>query len=61
MADPVNLNRFRKAKRRAERKRQSDENAIRFGRSKAERLLEAARSEQARRMLDRHLPGDDEA
>ena len=60
MADPVNLNRFRKAKRRAERKRQSDENAIRFGRSKAERLLEAARSEQARRMLDRHRLDDEE-
>ncbi len=60
MPDPVNLNRFRKARQRAEKKRQSDENAVKFGRTKAERLLEAARSEKARRMLDRHQIGEDE-
>ena len=40
---PVNLNRARKAKARAEEKRQADENAVRHSRTKAQRLLEAAR------------------
>lgn len=49
---PVNLNRFRKEKARAEQKAQADANAVKFGRTKAERLLEAARAEQAKRRLD---------
>ena len=49
---PVNLNQARKARTRAEEKRLADENAVRFGRTKAERLLEAARNEQARSRLD---------
>lgn len=59
---PINLNRARKARARAERRRAADANAARFGRSKAERVLEATRSEAARRMLDAHrLDEDDEA
>ncbi len=49
---PVNLNKTRKARDRAEAKRQADENAARHGRTKAQRLLEAAQSERARRALD---------
>lgn len=49
---PVNLNRFRKEKARAEQKAEADANAVKFGRTKAERLLEAARAEQAKRRLD---------
>ena len=49
---PVNLNKARKARDRAEEKRRADENAARHGRTKARRLLEAARSEKARRALD---------
>ena len=52
MAEPVNLNRYRKAKARADKKARADENAVKFGRSKAERDLARARAEKARRELD---------
>lgn len=48
----TNLNKARKARDRAAEKAQADANALRHGRSKAERLLEAAREEKARRALD---------
>ena len=48
----TNLNKARKARDRAAEKAQADANALKHGRSKAERLLEAAREEQARRALD---------
>lgn len=44
---PVNLNQARKARDRAAEKAKADENAIRFGRTKAERVLDAARAKQA--------------
>jgi len=44
---PVNLNHVRKAKTRAEAKTKADENAVRFGRTKAEQVLEAAKAKQA--------------
>ena len=43
---PINLNQARKARNRAEAKAIADENAVRFGRTKAERLLDAARDKQ---------------
>ncbi len=48
---PVNLNRFRKAKARAEKKARADENAVKHGRTKAQKQLEKARSEKAARDL----------
>lgn len=54
MTQPVNLNRFRKEKARAEKRRAGDENAAKHGRSKAERALDLARAEKARRDLDGH-------
>ena len=48
----VNLNKMRKVLDRADGKRKADENAVKHGRTKAQRLLEAARSERARRALD---------
>ena len=54
MSQPVNLNRFRKQKARAEDKARADENAARFGRSKAERQRDAAKAEKAARDLDGH-------
>jgi hypothetical protein len=54
MGKPVNLNRFRKDKARAEKKARADANAAKFGRSKAERELERARDEKAARHLDGH-------
>ncbi|TCL09535.1 uncharacterized protein DUF4169 [Shimia isoporae] len=48
----VNLNKFRKAKARAEQKAQADENAAKFGRTKAQKALEEARAEKDKRDLD---------
>lgn len=38
----VNLNKVRKEKTKAENKAQADQNAVLFGRGKAERILDAA-------------------
>ncbi len=48
----VNLNKARKARDRAAEKAQADANALKHGRTKAERLLEAARAEKAKRTLN---------
>lgn len=52
MGKPVNLNRYRKDKARAEKRARADENAVKFGRSKAQKSLETARTEKAARDLD---------
>lgn len=44
---PINLNKARKAKTRAEAKAKADENAVRFGRTKAQKVLEATQAQQA--------------
>ena len=49
---PINLNKARKARDRAADKAQADANAVKFGRSKAERLLDAARADKAKTALD---------
>ena len=56
---PVNLNRYRKEKAKETAKTRADANAVKHGRTKAERLLEAARAEKARAMLDRHKLEDE--
>ena len=48
---PVNLNHARKARSRAEAKAQADENAVRFGRTKAQKVLEATQKAQANARL----------
>jgi hypothetical protein len=50
MGDLVNLNRFRKAKERAEKERIAEANRVKFGRTKAERQKQAKQRalEQAR-------------
>ena len=56
MAAPVNLNRARKEKARAEKKARADENAARFGRTKAERMLDEAFWQEFRAIADeKHL------
>lgn len=52
MSKPINLNKFRKERDRAERRRQGDANATKFGRSRAERSLDEARAEKETRDLD---------
>ena len=54
MAEPVNLNRFRKEKARATRRAEADANAVKFGRTKAERDLEKARAAKSARDLAAH-------
>lgn len=56
---PINLNRVRKTRARDDAKRQADENAVRHGRTKAERQAEAARQALADKRLDSH--GRDDA
>ncbi len=51
---PVNLNRVRKAKARAAEKVRADQNAVKFGRTKARKTLEQARADKAARDLDSH-------
>jgi hypothetical protein len=56
---PVNLNRVRKQKARAADKARADENAARFGRTKAQKTLEETQAEKARRTLDLHRRDED--
>lgn len=55
MADIVNLRSFRKRKAREEDARKADENRIRHGRSKSEKLTEKTEAGRAASLLDAHL------
>ncbi|UWQ94077.1 DUF4169 family protein [Rhodobacteraceae bacterium M385] len=60
MADkPINLNRVRKDRARDAAKRSADENAVKHGRTRAERDLEAARKALAEKRLEGHVRDDD--
>ena len=48
----INLNTVRKDRDRAADKAKADANAVKHGRTKAQRLLETARADKARRTLD---------
>lgn len=52
MVDVINLNQARKAKAKADNKARAAENRARFGRTKVEKSLEAARAEKLKRELD---------
>ena len=52
MADIVNLNQARKTKAKADDKVRAAENRAKFGRTKVEKTLEAARADKQRRDLD---------
>lgn len=56
---PVNLTQARKTKTRAEAKAKADENAIRFGRTKAQKVLEATQASQASSRLSQLKFEDD--
>ena len=53
-ADLINLRRARKAKVRVERDQQIAEKRRLFGRTKAEKQIEAAKREHAERKIDGH-------
>lgn len=64
MADaPINFNRARKQRARQVARKTADENSARFGRPKAERQAEQAKTDLAARRLDGHRreDGDDAA
>ena len=52
MADIVNFNQARKAKAKADDKSRAAENRAKFGRTKAEKTLDAARADKLKRDLD---------
>ena len=54
MADVINLKRFKKRSEREQSARQADANRARFGRTKAERALDARRQDRAGDLLDQH-------
>lgn len=61
MAEITNLRQFRKDAGRMKKRAQGDENATKFGRTKAQKILEATQSEKARKMLDQHrIEGEDD-
>lgn len=64
MTDPkvVNLNKARKARAKTEARAQADANAVRFGRTMAQRKADEANREKAAHALDAHRrnrDGDD--
>lgn len=54
MGKPVSLSRYRKEKARADKKALAGANAVKFGRTKAERDLDKARKEKAERDIGSH-------
>jgi hypothetical protein len=54
VADLVNLKRFKKRAARDQAAQQADANRALFGRSKAERSLDAKRASRANDLLDQH-------
>lgn len=52
MAEIVNFNKARKAAGRVKKRRQAEENTVKFGRTKAQKTLEETRAEKAARDLD---------
>lgn len=54
MTTPVNLNKVRKEQARAEKRARADQNAIRFGRTKAEKQAVKRAQDKAKSHLDGH-------
>lgn len=54
MAKVSNLNQFRKSRARDRKRAEADANAVKFGRTKAQKALDTARATQMARRLDGH-------
>jgi len=52
MTEPINLNKARKAKARAEKQQRAAENRIKYGRTKAQKAADKLSQEQTVRHLD---------
>lgn len=51
---PISLSKFRKEKQRRDARAQADANAVKFGRSKAERTKDAEDTRKRNALLDGH-------
>ncbi len=60
MTTPINLNRFRKSKARADKDVKAGENRAKFGRTKARKQLDQAVADKSRSHLDGHKRDRDE-
>ncbi|WP_045837656.1 DUF4169 family protein [Hyphomicrobium sp. 99] len=58
-AEIINLNKVRKARERADREREANENRLKFGQSKTERSLVDAQHRKSQAELDRARREDD--
>jgi len=59
VTEPVNLNKARKARAKADKRQRAAENRIKHGRTKAERELEKSRAAKLKQAADDHkLSGD---
>ncbi|SHK23624.1 protein of unknown function [Shimia gijangensis] len=58
MAQPVNLNRFKKQKARAKKKARADENSMKFGRTGLEKQREKSELDKTVRHIDGHKRDD---
>ncbi|MDO5622685.1 MAG: DUF4169 family protein [Paracoccus sp. (in: a-proteobacteria)] len=58
MTQITNLNRFRKQKAREDARRQADANAVKHGRTKAEKAVDAAEQARATRLHEGHKRDD---
>lgn len=54
MTTPINLNKARKAKAKAGAEQRAKENRAKFGRTKAEKKLEAAKAEKQAKLTEGH-------
>ena len=59
MGDVVNLKRFKKSADRKADKIQADENAVKFGRTKVQKLSEMDAASKAKKHLDGHKLHED--
>lgn len=58
MTEPINLNKFRKAKKRAEKEQRAFENRIKHGRTKAEKLRDKSQIDKLKKSTDGHKLDD---
>ena len=58
MVEPVNLNKFRKAKARAEKEQRAQENRVKHGRTKAERARDKLQAKQQQDAVDQSKRDD---
>ena len=58
LVDPVNLNKFRKAKARAENEQRAQENRVKYGRTKAEKARDKLQSKQQQDTVDQSKRDD---